>query len=242
MHVARKILTGMALTGLIASLTAVRAADTGSITGTLTSPGSFTAVTAIDRQSGTRFAGLIDVQAGRFAVANLKLDQDYDIILDTVTGRLEGVNLKVPRSDYEEEQPLSPEDADIIRSKIQGMQPFENEVQILALTGNIQHAAILLNKLRSTPFYGSKPGEVVWRLELWHYEKPEETWLKAQEELFIILYRERLSREAYDRKAILLDPRLGGLRPTAQISRIDAGVIAPPDGKPGIRLRASTGP
>ena len=33
----------------------------------------------------------------------------------------------------------------------------------MTITGNIQHAAVILNKLRTKPFYESKPGEVIWR-------------------------------------------------------------------------------
>ena len=64
----------------------------------------------------------------------------------------------------------------------------------MAIQGNIQHAVILVNKLRTKEFYAAKPGEIIWRAELWHFERPEETWLKVQDEMFIVMYRERIQR------------------------------------------------
>ena len=67
----------------------------------------------------------------------------------------------------------------------------------MVVSGNCQHAAVLLNKKRTTPFYESKPGEMIWRLELWHFDKPEDDWIKSQEYLAIGFYRERLAEERF---------------------------------------------
>jgi len=201
-------------------------------------------VWAIDRQSGERFAGSVDRESGALLVAGLPLDATYDCVVEYadaangVAARLEGVNLHVPRSDYVEEQPLSPEDVATIQTKIRNMNQFEDVVEILAIDGNIQHAAIVLNKLRTRPFHASKPGEVVWRLELWHYERPEETWLKVQDEMFLVLYRERLQRRVYDEKSLTLDPRLGGLRLTADAPQVDLGPVTLPPASRGVRMRS----
>jgi hypothetical protein len=117
------------------------------------------------------------------------------------------------------------------------MNRFEDVVDILAIKGNIQYAAIVVNKLRTQPFYNSKPGEIVWRLELWRYERPEETWQKTQDELFTVLYRERTQRAEYDKRSVILDPTLGGLQPTADTPKIDLGKVALPPYKPGISVR-----
>src|SRR5579872_1976889 len=86
-----------------------RGADTGTITGTVDKPAAVTAVTAIDRETDKKYPGKVDVKTGRFTITGLLLGKTYDCILDAGAVRLEGVNLKVPRSDYEEEQPLSKE-------------------------------------------------------------------------------------------------------------------------------------
>ena len=93
---------------------------------------------------------------------------------------LEGVNLKVPHSDFEEEQPLTKEDVKALTEAAKSLNQFENDVEVMTIIGNIQHAAVLLNKMRTTPFVNQTPGEMIWRLEVWHFEKPEETWSRTR--------------------------------------------------------------
>jgi hypothetical protein len=221
-------------------LTPARAADRGTITGVVDKPALVTTVTAIDRATDKRFPGKLDA-AGRFRIDGLPLGASYDCILDLKGGRLEGVNLHVPRSDYEEEQPLTKEDIATLKKTARSLDQFEDKVDVLTVTGNIQHAAVLLNKVRTKPFVNSRPGEVVWRLELWHFERPDDTWIKVQDELFLVLYRERIAKEAYEKKSLTLDPALGGLKPTAANRVVDAGKVKVPATKPGIRLRSGGG-
>ena len=122
------------------------------------------------------------------------------------------------------------------------MSKFEDVVEILTVQGNIQHAAVLLNKLRTKAFYASKPGEVIWRAELWRFECPEETWVKCRDRSSnIVLYRERIGRSVYDRKSLTFDPALGGLRLSRGRPKVDVGRIELPSAKPGIRLRSAKG-
>jgi hypothetical protein len=216
----------------------VATVKTGTITGTVDQPRQVTAVSAVDRATDKKYAGKLDAKTGRFTIDGLPLGHRYDCQIDFVGARLEGVNFKVPRSDYEEEQPLSEEDRATIKEKVRGLNQFEDVVEILAVEGNIQHAVILLNKVRTKPFYGSKAGEVIWRAELWHFERPEETWVKTTDELFGVLYRERLAKTDFDKKSVTFDARLGGLEVTRKQPRVDLEAIKLPDKKPGIRLRA----
>jgi hypothetical protein len=220
----------------LAARTAV-AADMGAITGVIDKPDQVKAVTAVDRSNDKKFPGAIDAKTGRFTIDKLPLGATYDFIVDFGSARLEGVNLKVPRSDYEEEQPLKKEDIDHLKETAKELNVFEDEVEVLTVTGNIQHAAVLLNKLRTKPFYESKPGEVIWRLELWHFDRPEETWVKVQDDLFLVLYRERLQKSDYERKSLTLDPTLGGIKLTAKQMQADLGTVKLPAADKGIRLR-----
>jgi hypothetical protein len=215
----------------------VRGAETGTIQGTIDKPGDVTAVFAIERFSKKMFPGKLDPKTGKFTIAGLPLEAKYDCIVDFAGARLEGVNVKVPRSEYEEEQPLSKEDDAKLRQIIKELNQFEDTIDILAVTGNIQHAAIVLNKRRIKPFYESKPGEIIWRLEVWRFEKPEETWTKVQDELFLIHYRERIQKTVYDKKSITLDPELGGLRLTKKQTSIDVGKVALPGKELGVKMR-----
>jgi hypothetical protein len=225
---------------LISSLHAHGADKTGSITGKLdASAGEATSVAAMNRSDGKRLPGKLGAAKGKFEITGLPLGAAYDLIIDFAGARLEGINLKVPRSDYVEEQPLSEEDIETIREKAKRMNKFEDVVEIRTIQGNIQHAAVLLNKLRTRPFFGSKPGEVIWRAELWHFERPEETWVKVQEELAIILYRERIQSSAYAAKSHTFDQTLGGIELTREQTTIDLGVIKPPIAKRGIHFRAA---
>ena len=233
-------LAGLLLAPLVAAAAQGADGGSGAITAVVDHPAQVRAVSAVDRQGRTTFPGSVDGADGTLSVGGLPLEATYDCIIDyahPAESRLDGVNMTVPRSDYVEEQPLSEEDIATIRSKIRKMNQFEDVVEVLAIEGNIQHAAVVINKLRTQPFYDSKPGEVIWRLELWHYERPEETWYKTQDELSLVLYRERIPRSAYDKKSIVLDPALGGLRLSVEQPTMDLGKVLLPPVAPGISVR-----
>ncbi len=225
------------LTVLMVAAT-TRAGDTGSISGTLLKPEPGVKVTAIDRATDKKYPGKVDEKTGRFTLDGLPLNTTFDCVVDAGAARLEGVNLKVPRSDYEEEQPMTKEDVEALIKTAKALNKFENVVEVLAVRGNIQHAAVLLHKVRTEPFINSKPGEVVWRAELWHFEKPDETWIKVQDELFLVYYRERLPKSDFDKKAVTFDPALGGITLSAKQPEADVGKVEMPPKEPGIRLRA----
>ena len=72
-----------------------------------------------------------------------------------------------------------------------------------------------------------------------HNPKAGETWVKDQDELFITFYRERLQKAAFDKKALTLDPLLGGHKLTAKEPARALGTIKLPAKEPGIRLRST---
>src|SRR4051812_48784192 len=97
----------LALLAALAACGAARAADKGRITGTVDRPGDVTAVYALDRAADKKFPGTVDGKTGRFVVNGLPAGAAYDLVLDAGPARLEGTDLRVLRSDYEEEQPLT---------------------------------------------------------------------------------------------------------------------------------------
>src|SRR5262249_60958886 len=87
----------------------VAAADKGSITGTIVNPKGVTSVTAVDRgdEKDKTYKGTIDPKTGKFTIPGLPVGRTYDVVIDAGATRLEGVNLTVSPSDFEEEMPLT---------------------------------------------------------------------------------------------------------------------------------------
>jgi hypothetical protein len=228
----------VALIALLVTVWLALAARAGSITGAVDRADAVAAVQAINRETRKVFPGRCDAATGRFAVDSLPLGAEYDLAIDYAGARLEGVNLAVPPAEEaEDRQPMTEDDRKVVTAKVCGMNTFEDVVEILAMTGTVRQAAILLNKQRTKPFYGSKPGEMIWRAEIWHFEKPEETWAKRQDEQFVLLYRERLPRAEYARKTVTFDPALGGFRPTAGTPVVGVGTVRLPAAEVGVRMR-----
>jgi hypothetical protein len=227
---------------LLLLLPAAAAAQTGAVTGTIDQPAAVTRVLVAERLSFQSWTGRCDAATGTFRVEKLPLETNLDLVVEFQGGLLEGVGLQVPRSEYEEEQPLTDEDRRVIREKVLGLNKFEDVVEVLTIAGNIQHAAVLLNKLRTTAFVNAAPGEVIWRAEIWHFERPEDHWLKTPDDLFVLLHRERIPRRVYDGKAVTFDPALGGLRLSAAKPHVDLGRIELPAAAPGVRLRQRSAP
>lgn len=215
---------------------------TGTIVGKIAPAANVQSVIAFQRLDPPRkYPATFDAKTGSFTIAGLPLGHSYDLIIDTSTGsRVEGVNLRVPKSDFlDGDPPLTKADVEKLRKLALSLNQFEDHIEVLAIAGHGQHCAMLLHKLRTKPFYESKPGEIIWRLELWYFEREEleDAWQKVQDTLFIVHYRERLQKKVFDQKDLTLDPKLGGLTPTAEMPRLDVGVIPLPEPKPGIRLR-----
>jgi hypothetical protein len=216
-----------------------RAADMGTIAGRIDRAGAATAVRAVNRDEPDRkYPGEVDAKTGAFTIKGLPLGATYDVVVECGAATLEGVNLAVPRSDFEEEQPLTKEDVETLKKIALSLNKFEDKVEALGVFGNVQHAAVVLDKLRTTPFVNSKPGEVIWRLEVWRFERPDEHWVKRQDEVATVHYRKRMQKAEFDKVAVTLEPALGGIELTARRPEVKLAPVAPPAAGPGVRLRA----
>jgi hypothetical protein len=219
-----------------------------------------TAIQAIERMSGQRYPAKL-ADDGTFTIAMLPLTRTttteegdpaeaearYDLVVDYPGVRLEGVNLHVRRSDFEEEQPMPEGGRERVVEIMKQLSKFEDTFQVLAVDGNIQHAVVFVSKLRTRPFYESKPGEVIWRTEVWRFERlrpeePEDPWIKSPDALGVLHYRERLQKADFEKKSLVFDPALGGLLLTKTQPIVDVGTITPSEAKPGIRLRDARQP
>ena len=77
-------------------------------------------------------------------------------------------------------------------------------------------------------------------MEVWQFEKPDETWIKNQDDLFVVLHRERLQKADFDKKALTLDPALGGVSLSDKQANVELGKVVLPSKERGIRLRTRT--
>jgi hypothetical protein len=228
---------------LVLGLGHAAAAEPGVISGKLDKASVLKAARAVNREDpDKKYPGEVDARTGAFVIKNLPLGTTYDVVLEVGPAILEGVNLKVMRSDFEEEQPLTREDVEKLKAAALALNKFENKVEVLGVFGNIQHAAVVLNKLRTEAFINSNPGEMIWRLEVWRFERPDETWIKRQDELATVHYRKRLPKADFAKIALTLEPALGGIELTEKQPEVKLAPVAAPATEPGIRLRSEKAP
>ncbi|HUU11713.1 MAG TPA: hypothetical protein VM431_14395 [Phycisphaerae bacterium] len=187
------------------------------------------------------------VDGNRIAIEGLPVPGRYDLQLETASGgTVAGWDATVPESDYEGDPPLDEASRKAIFAKLGNKQfsAFADDMWVLDVRGNIQHAALLVMTLRMRPFVGGgyKEGEWVWRIDRWHWENPDEhTWVPYQERPYYALIRERLYEKQYRDKRVCYARHLGGIaltkdRPEANLNTVKiptpvAGIVAVnPDG------------
>ena len=56
----------------------------------------------------------------------------------------------------------------------------------------------------------------------------------------LVLHRERLQKADFDKKALTLDPALGGIRLSEKQANVELGKVVLPSKERGIRLRTRT--
>lgn len=158
----------------------------------------------------------------------------FDLVFETASGRFEGWDTAVPRSDYEEEQPLSDESKKIILTKMasETVSGFPNEAWVLDLQGNIQYAAALLYGLRTetmTESAGPNDREWISRVDRWQWECPDDdTWTTNRHTPYYALHRKRIPKFTDKEIWITYARSLGGFVTTNEKRNIDAGILKLP--------------
>ncbi|MBI1367714.1 MAG: hypothetical protein GC162_03580 [Planctomycetes bacterium] len=225
------------------SLALAAAASAGGIRATVQSPSKINSIAAIQRQYtdegvfGKSFPGRVD--GDQIIIDNLPDGATYDLHIETEQGTIEGWDAQVPRSDYEQEQPLSIEGKHAIFDKLAAYfeKHYPDDVVVLDIQGNIQNAALLVAQLRRRDSVGGgfKPGEWAWRVDRFQYENPQEhNWAPYQERPFYALERRRLFEKDYAALRITFDRRLGGIRLDADHAKRDLGIIQLPVVEAGV--------
>ena len=163
--------------------------------------------------------------------ADLPVPGRYDLKIETATGgAMAGWDASVPESYYVGDPPLEEASKKTILAKVADEQfsAFADRMWVLDVQGNLQHAALLVMKLRMRPFVGGgyQPGEWVFRIDRYHWENPDEqTWVPYQERPFYALVRERIRQKAYEAKRVTFARHLGGIALTDKTPEADLGTV-----------------
>ena len=52
---------------------------------------------------------------------------------------------------------MTKDDVKAVKEAVKALNLFENNVEVMTVVGNVQHAAVVLNKTRTTPFVDQCP-------------------------------------------------------------------------------------
>ena len=147
---------------------------------------------------------------------NLLPDTAYDLKITLADGSiLQGVDLAWYALEPEKKDapPMDDDDRQQITELFDGIKAFENKRNMLFLAGNHDHATVLAELIRDTPFYAGA-GQVIWRVELWYFKNQHGGWEKVAQ-ASKVLRRERFkTAQDYRNETAALRwlPQLGGVR------------------------------
>jgi hypothetical protein len=184
---------------------------------------SLRAVSRVSRKSfpPTSF----DATSGQFEFADLPGDARYDVCFRARDGReVEGVDLdfvdqrllrlahlrrrRMGIPDLQEPA-FESEDAEELVRWVREMDDFMEQRRVLYVAGQGRRATLLVESMRTRSFHASESDEVIWRVELWYFEKHPGGWdrLANQERL---LRRLRTQREPWSTVSLEYYPSLSG--------------------------------
>jgi hypothetical protein len=180
------------------------------------------------------------VEGDRVVIEGLPVGR-FDLKFETESGGVvEGWDASVPRSTYEEEQPLGDESKEQLLKKMtsDNASGFADDSVILDMQGNIENVAILLHQLR-TRMYVTGAGPVddtwIWRVDRWQWElSGDTTWVPWQERPSYALLREKLPPKTWSSKRVVFARHLGGIALKAESPDADRGIIRVPRPAEGV--------
>jgi hypothetical protein len=179
----------------------------GDMSGRIRSDRPIASLTAVCRGTGKRYrpAGF-NATTGEFLFRRLPGDASYDLCLKIGARTVEGIDLRFVDARMlrlaslrrrqlklppEREHAFAKADADEILKWIANMKDFMEIRRVLYLRGAGTRATVLVELLRTREFHADK-GQVVWRVELWHFRESFGGWQRLPRQQNV-LRRERLS-------------------------------------------------
>ena len=125
------------------------------------------------------FPAKFDAKTGQFRAEGLP-DGEYALRVLIPGGWVDGADMRLEKP-TEEGDAFGKEDEEAIRKLISDYpDAFTDIFRPIYIRGNSQYASVLVEKIRARQFHSGKAGEIVWRVEVWRYEKHTGAWVKRQ--------------------------------------------------------------
>ena len=207
----------------------------GGIGGKVTNPEKCLGVCALQRdaenpQKPKEFAGSFNRQTGEFRIENLPAGT-YDLRVRIAGGQLDGADMRALNPDGA--GPLTEADEKAIREVIANLPPsFMDTNRPIFIRGNGSRAKVLVEQIRCRRFHSGKPGEIIWRVEVWPFEQRTGAWVKSQA-FPQILCRLRapgdVGLDAFAKLTWLFDPQFGGIElgATDEVKGVSVIILEP---------------
>ncbi len=196
---------GVALLGSLAALVAqdgkvapppIRPPKVGRVAGAIKPGQDVRSLQLVSRQTGKAYqTGQRDPVTGKFLFNGLPGDAAYDLIVEHTDGRrIEGIDLSFVDARLlrlaaarrkqlglppEVNRPFSQADTDALLRFVADMTDFMDTRRVLYLQGHGKRATMLVELLRTREFVASKD-DVIWRVELWYFEKHAGGWQRVR--------------------------------------------------------------
>jgi len=174
-------------------------------------------VQLVERSSGESRAVVYDPKNGRFAVDRLPPGA-WAVEVRTSWGLVQGVDMRwrpedpnragTGEQEGQKKKPLDDADREEITRRITKVDRFM-KTRPLVFKGDGRRVTVLVEKLRDTAFHKRKGDEIIWRLEVWHFEDRWGAWERVGGK---VIFRERLSGAVFRKGTRQFAPELGGLQ------------------------------
>ena len=190
------------------------------ISGVITNPQRCAGVSAI-RRGGTvtrlrvkEIRGKFSPKTGKFVISRLK-DGDYSLRVRLKGGgMIDGAPMKLDEEE-ESDRPLTDEDREAIKDFIVNYPvSFCDVFRPVSIQGNGEFARVIVEKIRHRDYHSGRKGDIVWRMEVWKFEKQTGAWVRCQHG-WLVLARERVPRtmkhDTFKNLRWSFDPKAAGL-------------------------------
>ena len=173
-------------------------ADSASISGIIANPKLCTGVSALRRGGSVTRLKIKEVKgefsktSGKFVVGGLEDDEYVLRVHLKGGGYIDGANMVLTVDEQSEKKMLS-DDRKAIKDFIKNYPSrFVDIIRPLRIEGNGDFARVMVEKIRHRDYHSGKQGDIIWRMEVWKFEKLTGEWIRSQHG-WHVLARERVS-------------------------------------------------